>query len=241
MLIVGNWKMHGLQKEGLARLEKLKALVKNVASVTVVVCPPYTLLTEAAGILKNTSLLLGAQDCHTEASGAFTGDISAEMLKDAGCRYVINGHSERRRLHEESDILTSRKAMAAHLAGLIAILCVGESREEREAGNTLEVIAAQLDRCVPASATGKNTVIAYEPVWAIGSGRTPTPDEIETVHHAIHEHPRCGKMPVLYGGSVTPDNAAEILGIEGVDGVLAGGASLNPQSFAAIASAARGA
>ncbi len=236
MLIIGNWKMHGLREESRAKLKKTKILIKNVpARVKIVVCPPFTLLSEAAKLLDGTSVALGAQDCCAETSGAFTGDISAGMLKDLGCAYVIVGHSERRKFHHEGNVLISRKAMAAHRNGLVAILCIGEARADRDAGRTIDIISAQLDLCVPTSATGKNTVIAYEPVWAIGSGRTPSPGEISDVHLSIREHPRCRKMQVLYGGSVMPENASAILSAEGVDGALVGRASLDPESFSAIA------
>ena len=239
-LIAGNWKMNGLGADGLALA---RAVVRSITGETlkceVLICPPATLLREAAGALAGAPIALGAQDCHTDAKGAHTGDISAEMLKDAGCAYVIVGHSERRSNHGETDALVRAKAEAAHRAGLAAIVCIGETAAERDAGRTIEVVTRQLAGSVPGGATGSNTVIAYEPVWAIGTGRTPTDPEIAEVHGRVRADltARFGdgaEFRVLYGGSVNARNAAEILRIAHVNGGLVGGASLDAQSFLAI-------
>jgi triosephosphate isomerase len=186
-------------------------------------------------------VLIGAQDCHAEPSGAFTGDLSAEMLKDAGATATIVGHSERRGYHGETDADVRKKALAARRAGLLAIVCVGETRPEREAGRALAVVGAQLDGSLPDGATAENLVVAYEPVWAIGTGLTPTPADVAEMHGFIREHliarydePGRG-MRILYGGSVKPSNAAELMGVADVDGALVGGASLRADEFLAIA------
>ncbi|MCS6986518.1 MAG: triose-phosphate isomerase [Sphingomonadaceae bacterium] len=231
-LIAGNWKMNGLKRH-LAELEALLAAPAPPARL--VVCPPATLLAAFAERAAGSAVAIGAQDCHPEPAGAFTGDLSAEMLADAGARYVIVGHSERRMGHHETDALVQAKARAAQRAGLAPIVCVGESLAEREAGRTLAVVLAQLAASLPADGP---RIVAYEPVWAIGSGRTPSPAEIEEVHAAIVA--RVGPhVPVLYGGSVNPRNAGPILALPSVGGALVGGASLEARSFLAVAAAAR--
>jgi triosephosphate isomerase len=205
------------------------------------ICPPATLLARFAPIVKGSALKLGGEDCHAKPSGAHTGDISAEMLKEAGAKAVIVGHSERRQDHGETDAQVLAKASAARRAGLVAIICIGETLAERDAGKTLDVVKRQLQGSVPDGALSANTVIAYEPVWAIGTGRTPTTDEIQAVHAAIRAQlagrfgPAGAGIRLLYGGSVKPDNAAAILPLPDVDGALVGGASLKAADFLAIA------
>jgi len=244
-LIAGNWKMNGLREDGIALAGGIaaKAMGQDLAC-DVVVCPPTTLLAKIDRAFEASTVALGGQDCHAAEKGAHTGDISAEMLHDAGCRYVIVGHSERRTDHGEDSATVEAKAVAAHRAGLTAIICVGETGEQRDAGQTLDVIAQQVVASLPPNADGANTVIAYEPVWAIGSGRTPTLDEIGAVHGHIRKTlaQACGtaadRMRVLYGGSVKGANAAEILAVEAVDGALVGGASLKADDFWQIVTAA---
>jgi triosephosphate isomerase len=203
----------------------------------IVVCPPALLLAQTAAGLSATPIYLGCQDCHVEASGAHTGDVSAEMLADSGCRYVIVGHSERRADHGEDDALVSAKAAAAHRAGLVAIVCLGESESERAAGQELAVVERQLAGSLPPGARAANTVVAYEPVWAIGSGRTPSESEVEAVHLHLRARlaARMGRegaaVRILYGGSVKAENAAGLMAIKDVDGALVGGASLSAASF----------
>ncbi|WP_439814503.1 triose-phosphate isomerase [Zavarzinia sp. CC-PAN008] len=240
-LVAGNWKMNGT-RASLVELDALKSLATQAGhpdlalpGARLVVCPPATLVAAAAERLAGTAAAVGGQDCHAQASGAFTGDIAAGMLADAGASYVIVGHSERRTLHGEDDATVRAKAEAALQAGLTPIVCVGESEAERDAGQTLAVIARQVRDSVPQ--TEAALVIAYEPVWAIGTGRTPTNAQIVEVHTFIHGA-QPGR-PVLYGGSVKPQNAAEILALSGVDGALVGGASLKAADFWAIAAAAR--
>lgn len=244
-LIAGNWKMNGLKGPGLAELRKLVRKVKaERPACEVLVCPPATLLALAARAVGESPVALGGQDCHAAPSGAHTGDVSAEMLADIGCRYVIVGHSERRRDHGESDATVRGKAEAAHRAGLTAIVCVGETREERDAGTALAVVERQLAQSLPAACRSSDTVVAYEPVWAIGTGLTPTSQDIAEMHAAIRRHlvERFGAeegagMRILYGGSVKGSNAAEILAIANVDGALVGGASLAAADFWPIISA----
>lgn len=241
-LIAGNWKMHGLRRD----LSEIAAICAAVAAgepgpAEILICPPATLLMEAARVRQDSSVMLGGQDCHVEASGPFTGEISAEMLRDAGADYVILGHSERRLDHYEKDEVVEKKARAAFRAGLKAIICVGETRAEREAGEALPVIAAQLAGSMPATSTANRLVIAYEPVWAIGTGLTPTSPEIAEMHNFIRMQlsqtlPEDGSdIRILYGGSVRPNNARELMAITGVDGALVGGASLTSADFMAIA------
>ncbi len=237
ILIAGNWKMNGLAASG----AEIDAIAKGAPAVPeLLICPPATLISRLAG----RGVALGGQDCHAAASGAHTGDVSAEMLKDAGATAVIVGHSERRTDHGETDAAVQAKAAAAWRAGLVAIVCVGETEAERDAGRALEVVGRQLAGSLPDGATGENAVVAYEPVWAIGTGRTPTSAEIGEVHSAIRAalSARFGaegaRIRILYGGSMKPANAAEILGVPDVDGGLVGGASLKAADFLAIAAAA---
>lgn len=239
-LIAGNWKMNGLRADGVPLARAVAAGAGGMAC-EFVVCPPATLLAAAAEALSGSRVGLGGQDCHAKAKGAHTGDISAAMLADLGCSHVIVGHSERRTDHGEDDATVNAKAKAAHAAGLIAIVCVGESEADRDSGRTLQVVGGQVEGTLPAGATAANTVVAYEPVWAIGSGRTPTPEQIREVHGHIRTtvaqclgQPAADAMRLLYGGSVKPGNAAEILALADVDGALVGGASLSADDFLAI-------
>jgi triosephosphate isomerase len=245
-LVAGNWKMNGL-RASLGEIAGLRAGVERgeAGGAEVAVCPPATLLAPAAAALAGGPVALGAQDCHPAASGAFTGNLSAEMLKDSGCAYVIVGHSERRAAHGEDDAAVKAKAQAALRAGLTAIVCVGETRAERDAGEALAVVSAQVRGSLPDGATPENTVIAYEPVWAIGAGLTPTAADVADMHKAIRIllgeliGEAGAKVRILYGGSVKPANARELMGLENVDGALVGGASLKAADFLAIASAYR--
>ncbi|WP_114964294.1 triose-phosphate isomerase [Alkalilacustris brevis] len=241
-LIAGNWKMHGLA-DRLAEAEKLSEAYPDPAC-EVVLCPPATLISRMWEVLLGGGIRVGAQDCHPAEAGAHTGDISAAMLADAGASHVIVGHSERRADHHETDALIAAKLHAAHGAGLVAILCLGETGAERDAGAARDVVTRQLEAALPAGARAKDTVIAYEPVWAIGSGRTPTPAQIAEVHGTLRAAlqrlvpDQADGMRLLYGGSVKPANAAEILAITDVDGALVGGASLDAVDFSAIIAAA---
>lgn len=245
-LIAGNWKMNGLGA-GIAEAAKVAEATagSNPARADVMICPPATLLARMADRLAATGLLIGGQDCHEKAGGAHTGDISAEMLKDAGASAVIVGHSERRTDHGETDAVVRTKALAARRAGLMVIICVGETLGERRADLTLTVVSRQVGGSVPDGATAANTVIAYEPVWAIGTGLTPTEAEIAETHAGIRKTlaQRFGadgaSMRILYGGSVKPDNAASILRIANVNGALVGGASLKAADFLAIVDAVK--
>ncbi len=236
-LAAGNWKMNGLA----ASLAEAKALSAVAASCEVLLCPPATLVAQMVLAAKGSAMLVGGQDCHAAASGAHTGDISATMLADAGASYVILGHSERRADHAETDADVHAKALAARAAGLVSIICIGETLAEREAGTTLDVIAAQM-ASVPADMTGDSLVVAYEPVWAIGTGLTPTLAQIAEVHAFLRARlgARIGDasgVRLLYGGSVKPSNAAEIFAVPHVDGALVGGASLKAADFGAIIAA----
>jgi triosephosphate isomerase len=240
-LAAGNWKMNGTAAS-LGEIDALAAAVKG-ATCEVLICPPATLIAQMAWRAKGTKVLVGGQDCHPKASGAHTGDVAAAMLADAGASHVILGHSERRADHGETDAAVRAKAEAAALAGLVRIICVGETEGERDAGRTLAVIGTQLDGSVPDGAIAADTVIAYEPVWAIGTGRTPTLEQIAEVHDFLRDRltRRFGAdamgMRLLYGGSVKPSNAAEIFAVSNVDGALVGGASLKAAEFSAIVSA----
>jgi triosephosphate isomerase len=243
-LVAGNWKMNGLAAAK-AEVEALLGALKARAPRTAVsICPPATLLALFAPLVRGSPVALGGQDCHPEASGAFTGDISAAMLKDAGASYVIVGHSERRQLHGEPSALVARKAAAAQKAGLTAILCVGETWAERDAGSEARIVTEQLDASIPDGADPRALVIAYEPVWAIGTGRVAQPADIAAMHRLVRERLRARfggageAVGVLYGGSVKPDNAKEILAVPDVDGALVGGASLKAKDFLAIIAAA---
>jgi triosephosphate isomerase len=245
-LVAGNWKMNGLSGS-LVEIEAMRraADAGEAGAAELVVCPPATLIAQAAWKIRGGNLGLGAQDCHPEASGAFTGDISAPMLKDAGAAYVIVGHSERRTLHHETDALVRAKADAALKAGLTAIVCVGETRAERERGEAIAVVTRQLKGSLPPGGAPETVVVAYEPVWAIGTGLTPTAIDVAEMHGAIRGllddiYGDAGAgIRILYGGSVKPANARELLGIDNVDGALVGGASLKATDFLAIAAAYR--
>jgi triosephosphate isomerase len=245
-LVAGNWKMNGTS-DSLAVLHAIAGGVSPAiaSAADVVICVPATLLARAAEAVAGTSVAVGGEDCHPKAHGAHTGDISAEMLADCGATHVIVGHSERRTDHGERDALVAAKAEAAWRAGLVAIICIGETKDEREAGDTLQVLSRQIAGSVPSGATAENTIIAYEPVWAIGTGLTPTSEDIAEAHAHIRAElaSRAGadasRMRILYGGSVKPDNAPQILMIANVDGALVGGASLKAEDFLAIAEAAR--
>ncbi len=238
-LVAGNWKMNGSPALVRELVEGLAQRLSNSSlGCTLAVCPPAHLLTttlDAAG----PSLPVGGQDCSDQAGpGAFTGEISAQMLADAGCRYVIVGHSERRQRHDEADALVRAKAERAMEAGLIPIVCVGETKEQREAGQAIAVVSRQVRDSLPSGFDAANSVVAYEPVWAIGTGLTATTADIAEIHAALGEVMGAKRAPILYGGSVKPGNAAEILGTAGVDGALVGGASLKLEDFWGIAEAA---
>jgi len=244
-LIAGNWKMNGTVASACALaqgiLERIAA--KPAGSLPdVVLCPPAPLLSVVGGVIADGAVKLGAQDCHPDTKGAHTGDVSAMLLAELGCRYVIVGHSERRADHGETDGLVQRKAAAAQSAGLIPIICVGETEKERDQGVTASVIARQMAGSVPAQSQAATTVIAYEPVWAIGTGRTPTVAEIEDVHSQIRRlfdtaHDHGAELRILYGGSVKGSNASQVLVAKGVNGALVGGASLDLEDFWRIVTA----
>jgi triosephosphate isomerase (TIM) len=235
-LVAGNWKMNGLRRDGLALARAVAERARAAHRCDLLVCPPASLLAAVAEALGDAPVALGGQDCHAEPKGAFTGDLSAEMLKDAGCTHVILGHSERRHGHGESDAIVRAKVAAAWRAGLVAIVCVGERRDEREAGRAVAVVTGQLAASLPQGAAAERLVIAYEPVWAIGTGLTPTAADIVTIHAAIRARASEG-VRILYGGSVNPTNASEILALAEVDGALVGGASLKADDFWTIAQA----
>ena len=241
-LAAGNWKMNGTNAN-LIELQTLLAAHPD-PQVDILICPPATLIVPATRLSADSPLMIGAQDCHSASSGAHTGDISAPMLADAGAAAVILGHSERRQDHGESSTTVAAKAAAAHAANLTAVICLGESLTEREAAQTLDVIADQLRHSLPESVTSANTVIAYEPIWAIGTGLTPSTAQIAEVHDFIRARlcDRIGPesaqaVRLLYGGSVKPANAAEIFAIPNVDGALVGGASLTARDFSPIITA----
>ncbi|MFC4173589.1 triose-phosphate isomerase [Microvirga sp. GCM10011540] len=244
-LVAGNWKMNGLRMSAKVLGDIQAGYTPGLkAKVDLLVCPPATLLFTFAHISVGSRIAVGGQDCHAKESGAHTGDVSAEMLADAGATYVIVGHSERRQFHGEKDADVCAKAVAAHRAGLTAVVCVGETREEREAGKTLNVVKKQLRGSIPVDSNSQNLVVAYEPVWAIGTGLTPTAADVAEVHGLIREELKRlvgkadhGKVRILYGGSVKPSNAAELMAVENVDGALVGGASLVAADFLAIAGA----
>lgn len=247
-LIAGNWKMNGTG----ASLSELREIGEGFAAhatrgIDGVICVPATLLNRAAQALDGTNVTAGGEDCHPEANGAHTGDISAEMLKESGATHVIVGHSERRTDHGETDALVASKAAAAWRAGLCAIICIGETNQEREQGRTLDVLSRQISGSVPGEAVSGNTVIAYEPVWAIGTGLTPGAQDIAGAHahiRAVLAEKLGGEargMRILYGGSVKPANAGEILALSNVDGALVGGASLKAADFLGIAEGAHAA
>jgi len=245
-LVVGNWKMHGTRSSVSALLSDIKAGVGDLAGVEVAVCPPYVFLPAAEESLRGTSVAWGSQDLWVEDIGAFTGDVSGPMLREFGCRFAIVGHSERRALHEESDEEVARKFVAATRHGLIPILCVGETLDERESGVTENVVARQLDAVVDMAGIEalSSAVLAYEPVWAIGTGRTATPGQAQDVHRFIRGRLAdrsfgvAEEIRILYGGSVKPGNAEELFGQDDIDGGLIGGASLSASDFLAICRAA---
>ena len=246
-LVAGNWKMNGKREQ----LDQIKAIADGLDAdladhIDTLICPPATLLYVATAIAEQTPLAIGAQDCHDKQSGAYTGDISAEMIADCLADYVLVGHSERRTLHGESDATVRAKAEAAKAAGLVRVICIGETEAERKSGQTLDVLGRQLSGSVPDDATAEDTVIAYEPVWAIGTGLTPTVADVAEAHAFIRAEMKtrfAGEgafMRLLYGGSVKPVNAAELLAVPHVDGALIGGASLKAADFLAICKACRG-
>ena len=245
-LIAGNWKMNGLKAE----IAELEAIANGCGpdgdkGPECLICPPATILAAASAAVGAKPLALGAQDCHIEAKGAHTGDLSVAMLTDAGAKYIIVGHSERRADHGETDAIVKAKAEAVLAGGALPIVCIGETLKEREAGETLKVIAAQMAGSVPAADSAAKVVIAYEPVWAIGTGLTPNSAQIEEVHTAIRGHLKAqfgagaDDVRILYGGSLNPKNADEILAITDVDGGLIGGASLKADSFLSIVNSAK--
>lgn len=239
-LVAGNWKMNG----SVAMLKEprlLAAMLKDVKlKADIMVCPPAIIVRRVKSLLKGSKIKVGGQDCHWAASGAHTGDISADMLKEGGCSAIIVGHSERRTNHLETDEIVQKKAKAAHRAGLTAIICIGETLEERKAGKTLEVVTQQLKGSVPEGSTAATTVIAYEPVWAIGTGLTPTTAEVAEVHALIRKELAAimggegAQTRILYGGSVKPSNAADLMSQPNVNGALVGGASLKAADFLGI-------
>jgi triosephosphate isomerase (TIM) len=241
-LIAGNWKMNGL-KGSLGEFEAMLAGAAGVAAkADLLVCPPATLIASFAEKVRGvTAFAVGAQDCHSKVSGAHTGDISAEMLADAGATAVIVGHSERRADHGESDVLVRQKAEAAWRAGLTAIVCIGETQHQRDGGQTLDICGGQLNLSLPDHSRADNLVVAYEPIWAIGTGLTPTAKDVEQIHKFIRDllMERFGgegsRMRILYGGSVKPSNAVELMAVANVNGALVGGASLKAADFLSIA------
>jgi len=239
-MVAGNWKMNGTTA-ALREPRLLAGMLRGVKlKCDVAICPPATLIRRAKSVMKGSKIKLAGQDCHAAVSGAHTGDISADMLKDAGATAVIVGHSERRTNHKETDAIVSAKAQAAHKAGLVAIICIGETLDERKGGKTLDVLTTQIRGSVPAGSTAANTVIAYEPVWAIVTGLTPTAKEVEEAH--AHIRAELAKVMaeegaatrILYGGSVKPSNAAELMSVPNVNGALVGGASLKAVDFIGI-------
>lgn len=240
-LAAGNWKMNGTS----AQVAEIESLIPQIdgTDVDILICPPATLIDRLSGQCENSAVAVGGQDCHANTSGAHTGDISCDMLTDAGATYVLTGHSERRTDHGETDAIINAKSKTAQNAGLIAVVCIGETLDERDAGTTLDVVATQIAGSVPDGSTAANTVVAYEPVWAIGTGKVPTTEQIAEVHAHIRSLlvDRFGDngadMRVLYGGSVKASNAADIFAIADVDGALVGGASLKAADFAPIVTA----
>ena len=244
-LIAGNWKMHGTNAFASDLAGSLADKMSDAGNngVEMLLCPPALLLGAVRASIGDSGISLGGQDCHAAEQGAHTGDTSAAMLRDAGCAYVIVGHSERRADHDEDDATVNAKASAAQTSGLVPVICIGETLEEREAGRAVEVVTGQLRDSIPEGSSAASMVVAYEPVWAIGTGRTPTLDDISEVHDAIRSALKgvssdFDSMRILYGGSVKPENASEILSIANVNGGLVGGASLKSDDFWAIADAA---
>jgi triosephosphate isomerase len=242
-LVAGNWKMNGNRSMAAALIADIKAQSAGLAA-DLLVCPPFPYLIHASEFLMGSDIALGAQDCAPKESGAHTGDVAAAMLKDCGCAYVILGHSERRTDHGESSAEVAAKAKAAQAAGLIAMVCVGETEGQRDSSETLKVIESQIANSIPAGSTTANLVVAYEPVWAIGTGKTPTAGDVEVVHAHIRQLLQAGVkggegVRILYGGSVKPSNAAELMAVPEVNGALVGGASLKAADFLGIAAACR--
>ena len=245
-LVAGNWKMYGTRAENAALVRGLLDLLQPGARAEVLVCPPFVYLWETGRLLKDSEVALGAQSVCAESLGAFTGEVSGAMLRDVGCRYVLVGHSERRQLYGESDSLVARKFMAAQAQGLVPVLCVGETLEEREGGRTTEVVTRQLEAVLSVSGVGSlaSAVIAYEPVWAIGTGRTASPEQAQEVHAMIRgkvaalDATIASSVRILYGGSVKASNARELFAMADIDGGLVGGASLKAEEFAQICAAA---
>ncbi len=241
-LIAGNWKMNGFLKDGVKLAKDInQKIAKMKYNADVLICPPFTLLAPVKEAIRDSNIMLGAQDCYFAPNGAHTGDISAKMLKNIGCDYVILGHSERRLDHYEKNALIRKKAKAAIEAGLRVIICVGETEKERRKGLTLEVIEKQVLGSIPGQSTWFNTVIAYEPVWAIGTGKTATPADAEEIHAHIRKiltqkrsKGFATHIKILYGGSMKPTNAAELLAEQDIDGGLIGGASLKADDFVSI-------
>ena len=243
-LIAGNWKMNGLRKDGRARAAGLAKQMKKLKkpAFEMLVCPPFPLIDRVADQVKGSGIRVGGQDCHADVSGAHTGDVSASMLADMGCKYVILGHSERRTDHGEKDAAVKAKAESAIAQGLKAIVCVGETLAQREKGQTMAVNRRQVRGSLPDGATAKTTVIAYEPVWAIGTGLTATPEQAQEVHAEIRKtlagmigEDEAAKMRILYGGSMKPSNAGELMAQADIDGGLIGGAALKVEDFMGIA------
>jgi triosephosphate isomerase len=245
-LVAGNWKMHGSRVENANLVRSLLDLMRNEPRAEVLLCPPFVYLFETARLLKDTDVRRGAPSVCAQPPGAFTGEISAAMLKDVGCRYVIVGHSERRQIYGESDALVARKFVAAQSQGLVPVLCVGETLEEREAEKTHQVVSRQLEAVLSVTGVGAlaKAVVAYEPVWAIGTGRNATPEQAQEVHATIRGKVAAldgiiaGSLRVLYGGSVKASNARELFSMPDIDGGLVGGASLKADEFAKICAAA---
>jgi triosephosphate isomerase len=244
-LIAGNWKMNLLRDEGTALARDLALRLARTVDpdFDLLICPPATIIAPIAAAVEGSGLLVGGQDCHSAPSGAHTGDIAARMLADLGCSHVIVGHSERRQDHGEIDLVVAEKARAAQAEGMVAIICIGETEAERNAGRAPQICSRQIAGSLPRGATAENTVIAYEPIWAIGTGRTPTAAEVADTHAhiramlAVHVPAEAAGIRILYGGSVKPSNAAELLTLANVDGALVGGASLKADDFWAIAQA----
>lgn len=244
-LIAGNWKMNGtLESARKLTKELIKALAASPPQADILLCPPSLHIGLVAGITMGSGIAVGAQDCSAQPQGAFTGDLAADQLSDMGCKYVILGHSERRHGHGESSESVKAKAISAHKTGLIAMICVGETDAERISGNADAVVKAQLLASMPEGATLQNTILAYEPVWAIGTGKTATSEDIQSMHKVIRESLAAqlahgANMRILYGGSVKAENAKEILATHGVDGALVGGASLKAEQFLSIINAVK--
>ncbi len=243
-LVAGNWKMNGIAKSATQIINLNDGISGRSANCDVLICPPSTLIMAFSNMLKDSPIMLGGQDCHKNETGAHTGDIAPEMLSDAGAQYVIVGHSERRMDHKERDKDVCEKAQAGWRAGLKVILCVGELNGERSADLTLNVIERQLKNSIPEGSTPENLIIAYEPVWAIGTGLTPTTKDVEQVHSFIRNYlisslgaEKGSNIKILYGGSVKPNNAKELMSVPNVNGALVGGASLKAEDFAQIIAA----